>query len=318
MPAPLQSLLASLLGATADTTPQLSSHDRALMPTAQVEYQLELNAMAYFRFDRGFKAGGFNGSTGFGTPDQLSYGPEHVNAYELGLKTKWLNDTVLFNADVFRSDYKDLQVDAAVFVPAANGYTSEVKNAAASRSQGVEIETQWAVTRDFRLGANVTYLDSHYVSYPNAGLTLLQRYCTGLSAPAFSTTPQCAGIPYVPFQSLGGRPTEFAPRWSGSVTARYTVPLPQNLQLVSEISPYFTSKYFAGTGATDDPLGQQSSYVRLDARVALEAQNGRWGLDVIGKNLTDRVIISANETVYEIQAKEEPRNVAIQLRYRFD
>jgi hypothetical protein len=57
------------------------------------------------------------------------------------------------------------------------------------------------------------------------------------------------------------------------------------------------------------------SYVRLDGRITLASSASGWSVDVIGKNLTDKVII-ANASIYVAQ-KEEPRNVALQFRYRW-
>jgi len=242
-----------------------------------------------------------------------------VNAYELGLKSKWHNDTVLTNIDVFRSDYKDLQATATIFDAQLNGYFSEVKNIASSVAQGIEFEGQWAASRNLRLGANVTYLDSYYVRYPGATPTLLGQYCGGLSPAAYQATPQCAGFPNTGSQDLSGRPTDYAPKWSGVLDVAYSFALARDYRVTGELTPYFTSSYFLGgaSASTDDPLGMQHGYVRLDARLALESPDGHWIVDLIGKNLTGRIIITANETASEVQTREEFRNIAVQFRYRF-
>jgi iron complex outermembrane recepter protein len=303
----------------------LNRTDNAALPSAKIQYQLNRDAMLYFSYSKGFKAGGFNGAQPFNSPDNLVFGPEHVNAYELGLKSKWLDDKVLFDIDVFRSDYKDLQADASIFEPTADAYTSVVRNAAASRSQGVELETQWAVTRDFRLAANVTYLDSIYVSYPNASPDVLQVYCQAnfKAATAATLTPYCSpyfgppatagGVPTIQaFHSLAGQQTPFAPRWSGSINARYTL-LPGAYKFTTELSPYFSSSF--NEQQAPYVLGT-AGYVRWDARLTLEPQEGRWAVDLIGKNLADRDIVAESFGIYVTQ-KEEPRNVAVQFRYHW-
>lgn len=103
------------------------------------------------------------------------------------------------------------------------------------------------------------------------------------------------------------------------MTASYTQRLPGDYQLMTQVSPYFTSAYFlAGDqGETDDPLERVSSYVRLDARITLASPGGTWALDLIGKNLTDRVILTnLQQGIYQ-GSKEEPRNVALQFRYHY-
>jgi iron complex outermembrane receptor protein len=296
--------------------PTLSRSDQALMPSAGIQYQLNPQAMVYFSYSKGFKAGGINGQLGtFNAPTTLGYAPEHVNAYELGLKSKWFDDRVLLNLDVFRSNYKDLQVNAVVLSPTTGFQVQEVTNAAASRSQGVELETQWAVSRGLRLSANVTYLDSYYVSFPNAPAASLQVFCQLNSAAA-----ACAQFPPpVPaFASISGQPTQFSPKWSGSVIASYSMLFPGEYKFTTELSPYFTSGYYLAYSQGADPFFRTDSYVRLDARLTLETPDGRWDVDLIGKNLTDREIVTANYSQgINLQQKEQPRNVAVQVRYHF-
>jgi outer membrane receptor protein involved in Fe transport len=286
----------------------LSQTERALMPSARIQYQISPGAMGYFSYSRGFKAGGFDGQSL--TLTNFEYGPEHVNAYELGLKSTWFDDTVLLNVDVFRSDYTGLQVESAVYQPQLNGYVVYVANAAISRSQGLEFEGQWAVSKNFRLSANVTYLESYYVNYPGAAAPDLQSYCGTLTQPALSATPQCAAFsfPVPTYTNLAGQPTLYSPKWSASAAARYIVPLPGDFKFSSQLSPYYTSSYNPDAGGLYRPLG---NYVRLDGRLTLETPDGRWALDVIGKNLTDRVILTTLNT------KEEPRNVAVQVRFHW-
>jgi iron complex outermembrane recepter protein len=77
------------------------------------------------------------------------------------------------------------------------------------------------------------------------------------------------------------------------------------------VSPYFTSSY----NEQDPYIIGTAGYVRLDARLTLASADDRWGLDLIGKNLTDRTIVTFARIYYA--AKEEPRNVAVQVRYRW-
>ena len=282
-------------------------------PSARLQYQITPQAMAYFSYNKGFKAGGVNAELGaIGPPQNFVYGPEHVNAYELGLKSKWFSDTVLLNLDVFRSNYTGLQVNTLIYAPLAMAYIGQVANAAASRSQGVELEAQWAISRDLRLSANVTYLDSTYVNFPNAPPGTLQGFCaTDYVLPGCSVYPN----PVPPIANLAGQRTQYAPLWSGSVTASYSMLLPREYKFTTELSPYFTSSYYGASASGNDPFFRVDSYVRLDARLSLETPAGHWAVDLIGKNLADRIIPAP--IILGLASKEEPRNVAVQFRYRY-
>jgi outer membrane receptor protein involved in Fe transport len=300
LPPAIEALPAHILG-TPPGSQSGSETDRSWMPSAKVQYQIDPKDMLYASYSRGFKAGGFNGSDTTGVAANIPFAPEHVNAYEVGLKSEWLNDTLLLNLDVFRSDYTNLQVVVEQGYQTGNG-VAVVRNAAASRSQGVEIESQWIVNGNFRLIADITYLDSHYVSYPNAAPSALELHA-GLAA-----------------QDLSGSPTEYAPKWSGSVTASFTASLPNQYRITADLSPYFSSSYYLL--ASEDANGRQSQYVRLDARLSLETPDRRWALDLIGKNLTNRQIldfstIEPTSPGSYLVAKDAGANVALQARFRW-
>jgi outer membrane receptor protein involved in Fe transport len=292
------------------------------MPSAGIQYQLWPEAMIYFSYSKGFKAGGINGQNPLSpnTPlNPIKFDPEHVNAYELGVKSKWFEDTLLLNVDVFRSDYSDLQVLTEVYSPLFNSYINSLANAATSRSQGVEFETQWAVTRGFRFAANVTYLDSHYVRYPNGTPTTLQNFCNAAAGGSY-VLPYCSIYPNSPqgldVADLSGQPTNNSPKWSGTIAASDTVPLPGNYKFTAVLNPYFTSRYNSTAMLGDKFFAGTAGYVRLDARLVLESPDDHWAVDLIGKNLTDRTVVSYQVNVNNVST-QQPRNVAIQFRYRW-
>jgi outer membrane receptor protein involved in Fe transport len=279
-----------------------SRTDRALMPSAKLQYQFAPAAMGYLSYARGFKAGGFNGTDTTGVKSNLGFQPEYVNDFEAGVKTTWFDRRLLLDVNTFLMKYSGLQLTGNYYQP--NGAViSLVKNAATSQSAGVEMEAQWVVTRDLRLSAEVAYLDAHYESYPNAGVTLAQQR-VGLK-----------------LQDLSGKPTSLAPRWTQSVTGTYSLPLWSDYHLTSEVTGYSSSRYFLSSG-TDDPLLSQSAYVLLGARLAFEAPGNRWNVAIIGKNLTDRDVLTTGSALPTslgtlIVNKQMPRSVAAQFTYKF-
>ena len=306
-----------LFNQSAGPTPPAHRDDHAVLPSAGLQYQFDPEVMIYVRYERGFKGGGANaaGNALLPVEDEV-FAPEYANAYEIGLKGKGFDDRALLNLSVFRTDYKGLQVNAGIYNPVSNATNTFIKNAANSRSQGIELEGQLALSTDFRLGANVTYLESYYVSYPNASRTTLQQYCAG-----DYVLPYCAQFPnpVPPIFNASGNSTPYAPKWSGSIVASYGFLLPRGLKFTTTVSPYFTSHFYTGTNGPADPLYQVGSYVRLDSRLSLETAGGHWALDLIGKNLTDRVIPTSIGTTpyFTTVTKEQPRNVAVQFRYRW-
>ena len=300
LPDTLQALAQTLNLGVANTLSG-SRSDHALMPSARLQYKFDADVMAYASYARGFKAGGFNQADTTGVAANVPFAPEKVNAYEVGLKSEWLEHTLIANVAVFRSDYTDLQIATSI-ANAAGSFISLVSNAAASRSQGVELDTQWAATRSVRLSADITYLDAYYVENPN------------------QTPSQIQTLEGFKVQDLSGRPTEFSPKWSGNLSGAYTLELPGDYRLVGELTGILSSRYFLDP--RDDATMEQGGYARLDGRLTLESPNGRWAVDAIGKNLTSTTIIaytlnlpvSLGSTLVQKQA---PSNWALQARYKW-
>lgn len=300
--------LAGAIGIGTPGTVRLRRSDKALLPSGRLQYELAADVMAYASYARGFKAGGFSVAELSANPVNYPFAPEFVNAYEVGLKSRFLDRRLLVNLAAFRNDFSKLQV-VINGTNAAGAPVNFVRNAASSRAQGVELEAQAVLTDIFRLSASGTYLESTYRNYPNAGATYAQQF----AAIRAGRNPSAA------VQDLSGADTLYAPRWSGTVTGTLTVPV-SSVNLTAEATGIFSSRYH--TIFTLDPLADQGAYSRLDARVSIEAINGRLAFDIIGKNLTNTSILTfsgyqPNSRGSFFQDRQPFRNVAFQVRYKF-
>ena len=122
-----------------DYTPKLDFTDQTLI---------------YASYSRGYKAGGFNPGIQAGAGAGLSptYGPESIDAYELGTKNVLLDGHLQANADVWYYNYQGLQVSAII------DNTSINQNIAA-RLYGVEGEFVWLPTDNLQFNLNIA--DTH-------------------------------------------------------------------------------------------------------------------------------------------------------------
>lgn len=309
LPPAYETRWAPVLGQPGELTASLNN--KAWMPSGSIQYQIDPKSMAYLSYSRGFLAGGFNGLTPFLPGGANSYSPEYVNAYEAGIKSEWFDDTLLVNLDVFRSNYSGLQVNANIFNPTVNGYLPRVANAADSRSQGVELETQWIATKNLRFSANVTYLDAYFINFPGASASTLQTFCA-----SDYVLPYCSAYSNPPgplVVNLAGKQMPYAANWSGAVKADYSFGLPGGYKLTTDLSPYFTSNYYLISG---DPIYRVPGYVRLDGRLTLELPGGHWSMDLIGKNLTNHLIVTDSSNFY-LESMEPPFTVAGQIRFKW-
>src|SRR5690625_4963393 len=124
-------------------------------------WDLTEEANVYAKYAEGFKAGGFNNEANNAQDFDGGYNPEKVKSYELGLKSRWLDQRLQVNAATFYNRETSLQ--QLVFSPATGG--SQVTNAGKSVKSGAEIEVMFRPTADLQLSANYGYLHARFKSY---------------------------------------------------------------------------------------------------------------------------------------------------------
>lgn len=129
-----------------------------------ISYQWTPDLLTYARVSTAYRAGGF-------VPNTVgSYDPEKAISYEAGIKSDWLDRRLRFNASVFRTEYKDLQIQNTI-----QGLPV-VTNAGRATYQGVEAELTAMPVRDLQLQASVGYVDPKYKRYiyvdPSTGVEI--------------------------------------------------------------------------------------------------------------------------------------------------
>ncbi|MDT9597369.1 TonB-dependent receptor [Sphingosinicella rhizophila] len=128
---------------------------------ALLSYKPTRNLLFYAQASSGYRPGGPNSfvpPTEIPTP-QPQYESDKLWQYELGWKTSWLDDRLVFNGAVFHIDWTDIQTN----ILTGSGY-SFVGNAGAAHSQGLELELQARPVRGLNLGASMTLIDAEFDS----------------------------------------------------------------------------------------------------------------------------------------------------------
>lgn len=273
--------------------------DEHFSPSVIVGYDFTPEVRGYAKYVNGFKAGGYNGLEHTGLPNTLSFGPEYVDSYEIGLKTQWLNRRLTFNIAAFRSDFEGLQQSAIGDGGVQGGIFPIVKNAKGARSQGIEADTSLRVSSALSVNLSVTYLDSKFTDFKDAG---------------GSPTDIALGNRVI---DLSGKRGRYAPKFSGSFNIEYLVEVGQDLRLKLRPEAYFTTRY--NISPNNDPMLWQDGFVKLGATVSVSNPAQGWDFSVIGKNLTDRRIMNfhAGSGGSYIIGTEEPWSIAAQLRFDF-
>jgi outer membrane receptor protein involved in Fe transport len=121
-----------------------------------LQYRIGDNAMVYGLFSDGFRAGGRN-VVRPGTVLPADYDPDFLDNYELGFKSRWLDDRLVFNLTAFRMEWKDYQVEVVDPEP-SEFFAVLVANVGDAEIEGVSAEVS-ALWRSLDFGLNFQLLD---------------------------------------------------------------------------------------------------------------------------------------------------------------
>lgn len=138
-------------------------------PTATLAYKINPNLNVYARYAQGFRSGGFNATANTTSDVQRIFRPQIQNTYEIGFKSRLMDNRVQFNAAAFQNDIDDLQL--SVFVPGISA-ASILVNAGKARVRGVEFETTVQATDQLMFQAGVGYLHAKYLQYLDGGVNV--------------------------------------------------------------------------------------------------------------------------------------------------
>ena len=269
------------------------------MPELVAQYDLGDETMVYAKYSESAKSGGAATVT-IVQEDQIVYGPETAKGFEMGLKTRFADGRAEFNAVAFYTEFDDLQVKTG-FVDEGR-IRNIVSNAGEATTQGVELDSRWAVTDWLTMGGALAYLDAEYDDYQGA-------VCNSSD----TLPPASDGVGC----DASGENLPFSPEWSGSAFADLTVPITSGLNLFGNVTVSYSDDYFSD--GTLEPELTQESYTKFDASIGVGASDGRWNVSVIGKNLSDEEINMSGQTLdaYDIAYLMPPRMVVVQATWRF-
>jgi outer membrane receptor protein involved in Fe transport len=246
--------------------------DDDLSGTAKLAWHANDNIMAYVSYARGYKAGGFNldriqsatglpsGAAGVIPVADTFFPAETVDSYELGMKTTWMNGSLLFNATYFYQSFEDFQLNAFL------GTSFTVQSIPGLTAQGVDADFIWFTPLEgFSLQGGVTYTDAEYDNFTAADLD----------------TPST----FPPLALLPGATPSFAPEWSSTLSATFDRDFGDNLRFLISASGKYMSSY--ATKSDLLPLGDQDGFFTMNGRIGIGASDHSWTVELWGNNLFD-------------------------------
>lgn len=273
--------------------------DDELIYTAKVGYEIAPAISTYASFTHGYKSGGFNldstAASGGADPSFLS---EEVDAYEIGLKSKLLDNRLTLNVAGFIQSFDNFQV---LEFTGAQFTTFNVPKA---DSKGVEIEAVAQPIDGLTLNGALTLLDA---SYPD----------------------DCAGDDTrINVTALCGNDLTNAPGTVGILGAAYEGSLTDNLdfflngQLRYESDRRTSTQAVVLSSGAPNPFDIQDANTKINARIGVTDADDSYALELWATNLTDERTRGVTfNTVFRSGSRsafiQEPRMYGVTLRKNF-
>lgn len=243
--------------ATLNNTPTiLSSHAwNKLTGRAVLDYQVTDKVMVYASFARGYKSGGEQLNSDGGDTVTGIFQPEEVDTYEAGLRSRLLDNRVQFNLTGFVSNYDDFQT----FELTLSGPL--VINAGSARIKGVEFEMKVIPVEGLHINASGSFLDAKYTNF---------------------VTPAPLN------EDFSGNQLNRAPKFSGDISADYTVPTSWGSVTANLGLSHVGAQYYDRGNL---PADRQEAYDLL--RASISADLGQFGISLWGSNLTKEKYVAS-------------------------
>ncbi len=218
----------------------------AFLPKWQFNYRFHKENSLALVVQRAYRAGGVQRN-----PISLTineYDPEYTDNYELALRSHWFDNKLTLNANIFYTDWKDMQVP--VFGQSGNQFDFDTVNAGRANLQGMEVEMRAIVLPSLNVLANLGYVETEFTEFNRSGT------------------------------DLKGNQFAFAPKESATLALQYQV----FSALSWQISASYQGKHF--NSVTNNKAEQLPGRTLFNSEL-LYAGNS-WSVALVGKNLTNK------------------------------
>jgi|HubBroStandDraft_4_1064222.scaffolds.fasta_scaffold00025_47 iron complex outermembrane receptor protein len=260
----------------------------AVTPSFSLSYQAAPDKFLYALVSRGFKSGGFGVELQDKVAAETPVSPEFAWNYEIGAKLEW-SQRARLNVSAFWVDYTNLQVNGLLVEAPGEPPLSVLLNAGKTTSKGVESEGSWLLTPSLSINAMYTYTKTRINE----------------------TNPGAAGVVNV------GDELPNAPENKGYIGASYTTHVNDRSAVTLRADYSAQSSYASNLPNLADE--RVPSTRKVDAGLLFEGNNGHWGVELWGKNLTNVVhpdfLTDVAGTVYA-KPIDPPRTYGFTIRLR--
>ncbi len=243
--------------------PAIKQHYPQVTGKLEADYRLTSQTLIYASASRGVKSGGFTAYNTQSISQLQPFKPEVLYAYEGGVKSQFLNDTLRFNGDGFYYDYHNQQVQDAIYDPPF-GAIGKIVNANSSFIWGLEGELEWRPLPQLQVSQAISYKRGEFRDFE--GLDIARSSAANAAV----------------FDNRAGQDLGF-PKLGLNGSASYTQPVLGSYEVVAQADYAYRGKL---TPVLLGPTFDVSDYWLANATLTLRPVGGRWSFGLYGRNIT--------------------------------
>lgn len=236
-----------------------------------LQWSLDDQRMLYASYVAGYKGPAFD--TSLVARDSFVK-PETSDAFEVGLKSSWLDGRLVLNIAAFYAEYQDFQAEASVDDNIDDQLPGNflVVNAGEVTTKGLEMEFISRPTDQWALTGGIAYTDGTIEEFPGGNCSGGQKF-----------RGECP----LGFQDLSGGELPYTPKWKLNLASMYTIApadsafdiaLGANLRAQSDIL-YELSQ---------DEFTRQDAYAIVDLSAGIKGREHAYTITAFVKNVFDK------------------------------
>jgi outer membrane receptor protein involved in Fe transport len=225
-------------------------------------FNVASNHLLYLEASQGYRPGGANQVVNL-PAELVAYEPDRILNFEVGSKSSWFDDRLTVNADVFRMDWRNMQVSGS----RPDGLFRFISNAGKARAEGFELEAAYHPMPAFSATAHLTLLDAKLIE-DQASSSVVAPGRKGDRVPY--TTKVSAGLVLEHRQSWGA-----------------------NLMGSVRLDGSYRDSSYSEFRPTNAFYRRVPSATLLNARIAVTPPDERWQVAFFGTNLLNDVAVQS-------------------------
>lgn len=273
-------------------------------PHAVFSYTISEEVMAYAKWARAFKSGGFNSLVATAA-DAGPYDPEKVDGFEIGLKGDFMDNRLRINVAAFWQLFKDLQ--RQVVLVTGTTTSNLIVNAADATTRGVEIEVTAVPVDNLNLNVTLGYLDASY-----------SDFCSDIGVVNLPPSTAICDTANLNFRDLSALDLTLAPEIQLSIGALYTVELGNGGTLDFQADYNYSSSLETETG--NSAIGHRRATHVVNASIVWEHPTSNYGVSFFVHNLFDTVYtqsgLDVGGGVWSLWVPNAPRTFGVNINFK--